>query len=107
MSKRSEDKIQNGKYDERNKLNDFTGKEWVYFLNSIELIEGEPTLMTGEQLNDLSEQQWAAHQEPIIDTYFPTSGEASHAHHIRKKHPSPKPPQLMRPIDRIFHKAKW
>lgn len=104
MSKQSKDKTQDGKYDNRNKLNDFTGREWVYFLNSIELIEGEPTLMTGEQLNDLSEQQWAAHQEPIIGTYFPTSGEASHAHHIRKKHPSPKPPQLMRQLIEFFTK---
>lgn len=104
MSKQSEDKTQNGKYDARNKLNDFTGREWVYFLNSIELIEGEPTLMTGEQLNDLSEQQWTAHQEPIIDTYFSTSGEASHAHHIRRKHPSPKPPQLMKRLIEFFTK---
>ena len=108
MSKRSEEKIQKGKYHKRNNLNDFTGKEWVYFLNSIELIEGEPTLMTGAQLNDLSEQQWAVHQEPIIDTYFPTSGEASHAHHIRKKHPSPKPPQLMKRLIEFFtKKAGW
>ena len=104
MSKQSEDKSQDGKYDKRNKLNDFTGSEWVYFLNSIDLIKGEPTLMTGEQLNDLSEQQWAAHQAPIIDTYFSTSGESSHAHHIRKKHPSPKPPQLMRQLIEFFTK---
>lgn len=41
MSKQSEEKIQDGKYDARNKLNDLTGSEWVYFLNSVELIEGE------------------------------------------------------------------
>lgn len=104
MCKQSEEKICEGKYDERNNLNDFTGSEWVYFLNSIELIEGEPVLMTGEQLNDLSEKQWATHQTPIIDTYFPTSGEASDAHHIRKKHPSPKPPQLMKKLVEFFTK---
>ena len=104
MSKQSENRTQSGKYDSRNKLNDFTGREWVYFLNSIELIDGEPILITGEKLNDLSEQQWAAHQEPIIDTYFPTSGEASDAHNIRKKHPSPKPPQLMKKIIEFFTK---
>ena len=104
MSKQSENKTQSGKYDPRNKLNDFTGREWVYFLNSIELIDGEPVLMTGEQLNDLSEQQWTAHQEPIIDSYFPTSGEASDAHNIRKKHPSPKPPQLMKKLIEFFTK---
>ena len=90
--------------DPRNTLNDLTGREWVYSLNSIELIEGEPLLLTGDKLNDLSEKQWAAHQSPIIDTFYPTSGENSHAHHIRKKHPSPKPPELMRRLIEFFTK---
>ena len=104
MSKASEKNTEKGKRDPRNTLNDFTGAEWVYFLNSIELVEGEPELMTGEQLNDLSESQWIGHQEPIIDTLFPTSGENSDAHHIRKKHPSPKPPQLMKRLIEFFTK---
>ena len=41
MSKQNEEKKQKGKHDPRNTLNDFTGAEWIYFLNSIELIEGE------------------------------------------------------------------
>ena len=104
MSKQNEEKPQKGRYDPRNRLNDFTGAEWIYFLNSIELIEGEPELMTGEQLNNLSELQWVEQQEPIIDTLFPTSGENSDAHHIRKKHPSPKPPQLMKRLIEFFTK---
>ena len=104
MSKPSKKITEKGKRDPRNTLNDFTGAEWIYFLNSIELIEGEPELMTGEQLNDLSESQWVGQQEPIIDTLFPTSGENSDAHHIRKKHPSPKPPQLMKQLIEFFTK---
>ena len=42
MSKQIEKKTQTGTLDARNALNDLTGREWVYFLNSIELIEGEP-----------------------------------------------------------------
>ena len=104
MSKQSEKKTQKGKRDARNALNDFTGREWVYFLSSIELIEGEPDFMTGEQLNELSAEQWAAHQAPLIDTLYPTSGEDSDAHHIRKGHPSPKPPQLMKRLIEFFTK---
>ena len=104
MSKQREQETQTGKRDARNTLNDFTGREWVHFLNSIELIEGEPDLMTGEALNELSEEQWTAHQVPIIDTLYPTSGEESHAHHIRKAHPSPKPPQLMKRLIEFFTK---
>ena len=104
MSNRSEMKTSEGKRDSRNTLNDLTGREWVYFLNSVELNEGEPNLLPDEQLNDLSEEQWAAHQAPIIDTFYPTSGEAGYAHHIRKRHPSPKPPQLMKRLIEFFTK---
>ena len=104
MSKQSEKTPHRAKVDSRNTLNDLTGREWVYFLNSIELIEGEPHLLTGENLNDLSEEQWAADQSPLVDTFYPTSGEHSHAHHIRKKHPSPKPPQLMKRLIEFFTK---
>ena len=104
MSKQIEKKTQTGTLDARNALNDLTGSEWVYFLNSIELIEGEPHLLTGEKLSDLSEEQWAADQSPLVDTFYPTSGEHSHAHHIRKKHPSPKPPQLMKRLIEFFTK---
>ncbi|MCZ6677128.1 MAG: DNA methyltransferase [Candidatus Poribacteria bacterium] len=104
MSKSTETKTENGKRDPRNKLNDLTGKEWIFFLNSIELAEGNPELVTGERLNDLSEEEWAAHQAKIIDTLYPTSGSESYAHNIRKKHPSPKPPQLMQRLIEFFTK---
>ena len=104
MSKQAEKTPYRGEVDSRNALNDLTGREWVYSLNSIELIEGEPHLLTDEKLNDLSEEQWTADQSPVIDTYYPTSGEHSHAHHIRKLHPSPKPPELMKRLIEFFTK---
>ena len=104
MPKHVEKRIQSGTPDARNTLNDLTGSEWVYVLNSIELIEGDPNLLTGVELNDLSEEQWTAHQSPLIDTYYPTSGEESYAHYIRKGHPSPKPPQLMKRLIEFFTK---
>lgn len=62
------------KYHIDNKLNDLSGNEWSYFLRS------------------------------VINTRYPTSGDESYAHHLRKIHPSPKPPQLMRDIIKFFTK---
>ncbi len=62
------------KYHLKNSLNDLSGGEWTYFLNS------------------------------VINTRYTTNGEDSFAHHIRKIHPSPKPPQLMEEIIRFFTK---
>lgn len=62
------------KYHLKNPLNDLSGGEWTFFLNS------------------------------VISTRYPTHGEESYAHHIRKIHPSPKPPQLMRSIIEFFTK---
>lgn len=62
------------KYHLGNSLNHMTGAEWTYFLSS------------------------------VISTRYPTSGPESYAHHIRKIHPSPKPPQLMKQIIEFFTK---
>ena len=62
------------KYSLDNPLNDLTGSEWTFFTNS------------------------------IINTKYSTQGEESYAHHIRKIHPSPKPPQLIKEIIRFFSK---
>lgn len=58
--------------DPRNKLNDLTGREWVYALRS------------------------------VITTRYPTSGPEAYAHTLRRRHPSPKPPQLMAELIRFF-----
>lgn len=62
------------KYHIGNKLNDLPGGEWTFFLNS------------------------------VVNTRYSTGGEEGFAHHIRKVHPSPKPPQLMKQIIEFFTK---
>ena len=63
-----------GAFDVRNKLNDLCGKEWLYFLNSVET------------------------------TAYSVNGKEGFSHHLRKRHPSPKPPQLMEKIIKFFTK---
>ena len=87
--------------DPRNKLNDLSGSEWIYFLKSVEL-EGEEHNLGS--LNDLTETEWALAHAPVWDTHYPTRGKEAHAHHIRKLHPSPKPPQLMKQLIEFFTK---
>lgn len=66
-----------GIYDKRNMLNDLTGREWTYFLNSV----------------------WITAYPPVADTL---------GFNVRKIHPSPKPPQLMRDIIHFFTKGgEW
>ncbi len=59
---------------QNNKLNDLSGAEWIYFLNSVEV------------------------------THYSTKGAEGFAHHLRGKHPSPKPPQLMKKFIDFFTK---
>lgn len=61
-------------YDPRNKLNDLSSKEWTYALGS------------------------------VMFTRYPTRGANSMAHHIRRAHPSPKPPQLIAELLQFFTK---
>ncbi len=61
-------------YDIRNELNNLSGRKWLYFLSSIEI------------------------------TNYPTKGKESYGHELRKVHPSPKPPQLMKSIIEFFTK---
>lgn len=62
------------RYQLNNTLNHMAGGQWTYFINS------------------------------VINTAYKTSGEDSFAHKIRKIHPTPKPPQLMRDIIEFFTK---
>ena len=98
---RNKEKEPKRRYDPRNRLNSLSGSEWTYFLNSVEL-EGD-TYHVGA-LNDLSEEEWAIASAPVWDTHYPTSGPQSDAHHIRKQHPSPKPPALMKRLIEFFTK---
>lgn len=87
--------------DTRNKLNDLSGSEWLYFLKSVELEGDELNLAS---LNELSEMEWAIENAPVWDTHYPTRGKEAYAHHIRKQHPSPKPPQMMKRLIEFFTK---
>jgi len=62
------------KYHLDNKLNDLTGRDWTLFINS------------------------------VFNTHYPTKGAEGYAHKIRRLHPSPKPPQLMRQLIEFFTK---
>ena len=98
---KSEKKEPKRRYDPRNRLNDLSGSEWTYFLNSVELEGNEHNV---GRLNDLSEEEWAIASAPVWDTYYPTKGPKSDAHRIRKQHPSPKPPALMKRLIEFFTK---
>src|SRR5512147_2449586 len=56
------------------------------------------------QLNDLSGREWLYALRSVIATSYPTNGEKSYAHALRRSHPSPKPPQLMAELIRFFTK---
>lgn len=58
----------------------------------------------GNPLNDLSGGEWTYFLNSVISTRYSTSGPEAFAHHIRKIHPSPKPPQLMKLIIEFFTK---
>jgi len=58
----------------------------------------------GNKLNDLAGGEWAFFLNSVVNTRYPTTGDESYAHHIRKEHPSPKPPQLMEEIIKFFTK---
>lgn len=62
------------RYQLNNTLNHMCGSEWTYFCNS------------------------------VLNTAYKTNGKDSFAHKIRKIHPTPKPPQLMRDIIEFFTK---
>lgn len=75
LSKNGIDMGERGVYDKRNQLNELTGREWIYFTNSV----------------------W-------ITGYSPTAKENIGLKY-RKIHPSPKPPALMKEIIEFFTKA--
>lgn len=74
MPKAGQSSRNKARIDKRNKINRLTGREWLYFLNSIEI------------------------------TAYPVSGPESYGHNLRKSHPSPKPPQLMQKFIEFFTK---
>lgn len=55
-------------------------------------------------LNNLSGKKWLNFTTSVFSTFYATNGKDSYAHEIRKIHPSPKPPQLMKEIIEFFTK---
>lgn len=55
-------------------------------------------------LNDLTGREWTLFIKSVFFTHYPTNGKEGYAHQIRKIHPTPKPPQLMRDIIQFFTK---
>lgn len=55
-------------------------------------------------LNNLSGAKWLNFTTSVFSTFYATNGKGSYAHEIRKIHPSPKPPQLMKEIIEFFTK---
>ena len=55
-------------------------------------------------LNDLPASEWLKFTNSVESTWYPTTGTESYAHSIRKMHPTPKPPQLMKEIIEFFTK---
>lgn len=75
LGKNGVDMGERGVYDKRNSLNDLTGKEWIFFTNSVWITGFSPTAKENVGIK------------------------------IRKIHPSPKPPVLMRDIIKFFTKT--
>jgi len=82
-----------GIYDKRNKLNNLTGKEWVYRTNSIESVQGIE--------KDIELYKFIM---KTLETKFSTRGKEGFSHKLRSIHPSPKPPQLMKKLIEFFTK---
>jgi len=55
-------------------------------------------------INDLAGAEWTKYICSVINTRYSTKGVDSYAHEIRKIHPTPKPPQLMKDIIEFFTK---
>lgn len=55
-------------------------------------------------LNNLFATEWLNFTKSVFSTFYATNGKDSYAHDIRKIHPSPKPPQLMKEIIEFFTK---
>ena len=70
---------------------------------SIEISDGRRFCLNNK-INDLPGSEWTKEICSVINTRYSTRGEDSYAHHIRKVHPTPKPPQLMRELIEFFTK---
>ena len=70
---------------------------------TIELSDGRRYSLDNT-INDLAGAEWTKYICSVINTRYSTKGADSFAHNIRRIHPTPKPPQLMRDIIEFFTK---
>lgn len=70
---------------------------------SIEISDGQRYCLTNN-INNLSGAAWTKNSCSVFNTHYSTKGDESYAHSIRKIHPTPKPPQLMRDLIEFFTK---
>lgn len=116
--KRSSKKV-NEDYQQATPLNKFypnfdvtTLPSWLKSCSAELRILGENTIITPDgrkyqinnKLNDLSGGAWTYFTSSVLNTNYKTSGPDDFAFNIRKIHPSPKPPPLMRDIIEFFTK---
>lgn len=66
-------------------------------LRTIELEDGR-RFSLDNSINDLAGADWTRYICSVTNTCYLTKGKDSYAHHIRKIHPTPKPPQLMKEL---------
>ncbi len=72
-------------------------------LRTIELEDGR-RFSLDNTINDLAGAEWTRYICSVINTRYLTKGKDSYAHNIRKIHPTPKPPQLMKELIEFFSK---
>ena len=72
-------------------------------MRTIELEDGR-RYSIDNTINDLTGAEWAQYSCSVVNTRYLTQGKDSYAHHIRKIHPTPKPPQLMKELIEFFTK---
>lgn len=74
------------------------------YQNKSVIMPDEKRYNLGNKINHLSGQEWTYFINSVFTTRYPTNGKEGFAHEIRKIHPTPKPPQLMRDLILFFTK---
>lgn len=72
-------------------------------LRTIEIQDGRRYSLDNT-INDLAGADWTKYICSVVNTHYSTKGANSYAHELRKIHPTPKPPQLMKNIIEFFTK---
>jgi len=82
-----------GIYNTKNQLNDLTGKEWTFFINSVQV--------TDFAKDEKEFELWKYLQKSVIETKYTTNGKDSFGHNLRKLKKTESPPFLSN-LSKIF-----